>query len=438
MTSGWRPVAGMPLRALWIRVSGTNLVVVGRHRGTVLCVAWSPDGRRLASTSKSDGAVKIWDAQANAEVQAFRGHQGGVRSVTWRPDGKQVASAGEDGTIKNLGCESCGRRPPYQESPARKGVNPDGLESGRPAVGRRRRGACGLRLGYRQRGGANRPAGDRASGPRIELESCGKTGGVWGFRRRDPGLGTSQRQGHCGAAQAGASNGVQALAWSPDGTRLAAVGGGNHLRVRDARTGAVLATFDHRGGVGLALAWSPDGKHLAVGCSYVSRVGTEIEILDATTGSLLRALRGHRDNVRSLAWTRDSRRLASASEDTTIRVWEVATGKEIHTLWGHSSRVNSVAWSPDQTRLASGSEDGTVKIWDAASGEEVCSLAESVNPDSVTAVAWTPDGTRLASGSGGGTILIRDSTPGRAAEERLRLAEIEQVEAGKEPNTRPR
>ena len=97
-----------------------------------------------------------------------------------------------------------------------------------------------------------------------------------------------------------------------------------------------------------------------------------------------------------------------------------------------------MAWSPDQTRLASGSADGTVKLWDAASGEEVCSLAQAVNTEGVTAVDWTPDGTRLASCAGGGTVLIRDSTPGRAAEERLRLAEIEQAETGKEPSPRPR
>jgi len=146
-------------------------------------------------------------------------------------------------------------------------------------------------------------------------------------------------------------------------------------------------------------------------------------------------LRGHRSIIRSLAWSRDNRRLASASDDATAKVWDTQAGRELYTLTGHSAAVRSVAWSPDESRLATGSGDNTVKIWDAATGEEVCSLAEPVRNaqsfNAIFAVAWSPDGNQIASGDFEGTILIHDCTPGRAAEEKQKLSESDKAETDK-------
>lgn len=76
------------------------------------------------------------------------------------------------------------------------------------------------------------------------------------------------------------------------------------------------------------------------------------------------ALKGHSNPARSVAFSPDGKRLASASEDCTIKIWNTGTGKEVLTLKGHSKAVVSVAFSPDGKRLASGSWDDTVKIWD--------------------------------------------------------------------------
>jgi WD40 repeat protein len=82
----------------------------------------------------------------------------------------------------------------------------------------------------------------------------------------------------------------------------------------------------------------------------------------------LQTLEGHSGWVRSVAFSPDSTRLASGSDDRTVKIWDASSGACLETLEGHSDRVTSVAFSPDSTRLASGSYDRTVKIWDASSG----------------------------------------------------------------------
>jgi WD40 repeat protein/serine/threonine protein kinase len=123
-------------------------------------------------------------------------------------------------------------------------------------------------------------------------------------------------------------------------------------------------------------------------------------------------LKGHKDEVRSVSFSPDGRRLASGSSDGTVRVWDLATGGELLVLRGHEKGVQGVSFSPDGRRIASGSEDGTVRVWELAGG----GLSHVLRRDEegVTSVSFSPDGRQLASGSSDGTMRVWDLTGGGA------------------------
>ncbi|KAH8900609.1 hypothetical protein GQ53DRAFT_863078 [Thozetella sp. PMI_491] len=131
-------------------------------------------------------------------------------------------------------------------------------------------------------------------------------------------------------------------------------------------------------------------------------------VMDDGWSACLTTLEGHsNDWVCLVAWSNDGR-LASGSEDKTIKIWDPTTGYCIVTLEGHSGRVCSVAWSNDG-RLASGSDDKTIKIWDPTTGHCIATLEG--HSGWVGSIAWTNDG-RLASGSNDKTVKLWDPTTG--------------------------
>jgi WD40 repeat protein len=157
-----------------------------------------------------------------------------------------------------------------------------------------------------------------------------------------------------------------------------------------------------------AVAWSPDGTRLASASDDKT-----VRLWDPATGDQLSTLTGHARGVDGVVWSPDGTRLASVSQDGTVRLWDPATGDQLSTLTEHTRGVDGVVWSPDGTRLASASLDGTVRLWDPVTGHQLATLTSDTSwPSGVRAVAWSPDGTRLAGVNWKGRVRLWDPATG--------------------------
>ncbi|MFO7907512.1 MAG: tetratricopeptide repeat protein [Pirellulaceae bacterium] len=177
--------------------------------------------------------------------------------------------------------------------------------------------------------------------------------------------------------------------WSPTGERAAWRVEGHAVAIGDPTSTEDVLKFNTGHSKVFAVAWGPQGKRLATAGG-----SGEIKLWRVHGWQQLHTLRGHRKDryVSTLAWTRDGRRLASGGWDQTVKIWDTEEGREICSLIGHTDCIRSVAWSPGGKRLASTSKDGALKMWDPAIGSEVLSLRGRGHSLMVT---WSADGQRL-------------------------------------------
>jgi WD40 repeat protein len=182
-------------------------------------------------------------------------------------------------------------------------------------------------------------------------------------------------------------------------TRAQASEDDNHSLVHSIIQGSARRTLEGHSGRVTAVAFSLDSRLLASG----SGDGT-VRLWDPVTEAVCRTLEGHFGWVRAVAFSPDGRLLASGSGDKTVRLWDPTTGAVRRTLEGHSDVVSAVAFSPDGRLVASGSADKTVRLWDLATGT-VCRTLEG-HSDVVLAVAFSSDGRLLASSSADKTVRL--------------------------------
>jgi WD40 repeat protein len=353
---------------LWDVASGRELRTLSGHSDWVYSVAFSPDGHKLASGSR-DHSVKLWDVASGRELRTLSGHSDLVRAVAFSPNGRTLASASSDNSIRLWDVASgrelralSGHSVPV-ESVA---FSPDGrtLASGSSDH--------------------SVELWDVASG--RELRTLGKRldFGSWLL----------------------AMDFVLPVAFSADGRTLASGADHHGIKLWDVASGRELRTLIGHSNVVSSVAFSPDGHTLASGS-----LDHSVKLWDMASGRDLRTLSGHSDEVQSVAFSPDGRTVASGGDDRSVRLWDVGSGRNLRTLSGQSSAINSVAFSPDGRTLTWGSNDPGIKLWDVASGRVMRTLRR--HSDRVRSVAFSPDGRTLASGSRDQRIKLWDVASGR-------------------------
>ncbi|AFZ02279.1 WD40 repeat domain-containing protein [Calothrix sp. PCC 6303] len=241
------------------------------HSDAVNGVAWSADGKTLASAS-GDKTIKIWDATTIKPLKTLTGHSDRVRGVVWNADGKTLASASSDTTIK-LWDATTGKllKTLTGHSSAVNGV------------------------------------AWSADGKTLASASSDTTIKLWDETTGKP---LKTLTGH--------SDGVISVAWSADGKTLASASLDNTIKLWDATMGKPLKTLAGHSDAVYGVAWSADGKTLA-SASW----DNTIKLWDATTGKPLKTLNGHSDHVYGVAWSADGKTLASASDDKKVILWDL-------------------------------------------------------------------------------------------------------------------
>ena len=332
------------------------------QKGAVTAVAFSPDGRVLA-TGDADRTVALWRAEdpyRPTELSVLPRLADAVHAVAISPDSRLLAEGGEGGAI----------------------VLWDIGDARRPRLLARLPGDGGPVIGL-------------AFGPGGRTLATAAPDGIRLWQLTDPQLPRVR-------AESAVRSDVTAMALSRDGRTLATGHADHRVRLWDVEgpLRELSAAPGHKDAV-TALAFTPDGRELATGSADFT-----VRLWDATDPRHVRttmALTGHTDAVKAVGFSPDGRTLATSGVDGTVRRWEVTgpgPAPELPVLTGHTGSVGALAFSPDGRTLATGSEDQTTRLWDLPGP------ALTGHTSSVYSVNFSPDGRLLATGSYDRTVRL--------------------------------
>lgn len=372
--------ASSPRIQIWDAATGRCVSTLGAPEMWIDEIAWSNDASQLASVEK--GKLRIHDLATGQCVSIFEGyHDVSIYSVAWSPTcATRLASALNDATVKIWDISASQQTLTSSPKPIISAAS-ESPDAARFAFS----DYDTVRI-YDLGSGHCVSVLEDTRGPiRILTWSLDATklALALGYDIQIFDLATGRR-----ISRLEGQSGISSIAWSVDATRLASKHDGGTTKIWDLATGHCIFTLDldSYGGLFASLAWSYDATRLA--STSRSRHHHLVKIWDSTTGQCTAILKGHHEEVNSVAWSCDAMPsmpplLASASEDATVKIWDPASGQCLSTLRGHDAPVLSVTWSYDATRLASGSSDETVNIWDPATGQWMARIEMGRMIDSV-------------------------------------------------------
>jgi WD40 repeat protein/DNA-binding SARP family transcriptional activator len=330
----------------------------GQAGGSVETASFSPDGRMLA-TGSDDGTVAIWNVRTRFLRETLEGHSASVRAAAFSPDGRTLYTASFDGSV--IAWDVSGTR------------------------------RLGQPFQFTSRaGGVSTWSDVRPDGSLFALSPGPNRVTLWHSRTRSP----------IGAALRGPVGNVQGLAFSRDGSLVAAVGTRKAVvwNVRSRRIVKILSAGEH-GAAGIA--FSPDGRTLAIGQSD----GVDA-LYELRTGKKTAELRGKGSTV-DVDFSPDGKLLASASLTGTATLWDVATRRRVFDLSGAAVAAFAVRFSPDGRLVAVGDSSGKVVFWHPATGKRLGQPLVG-HGGAVTSLAFDPSGATLVTASPDGKLRLWD------------------------------
>ncbi len=362
---------------LWDMITGEPLrTFIDGYQIGVFSVAFSPDGKTLAS-GHAGGFLRMWETATGKHIRFLSGmggeegnqlpfeHTGPVHCVAFSPDGKTLASGGyyDRGTTVRLWETATGKHIRLLHSVEGEmnslesiAFSPDGRTlavgwgAGGISLSDTKSDALPQHLGRGMR--MRRVLGLAFSSDGALLASCNmdETVHLWDMKTNKL---LRTFTGH--------KDDVFSVAFSPDGETVAS-NGKESVRLWRTKGEEDLSSIVTHTAI-LDVAFSPDGKTLVSG-----NEDETVRLWDTKTGKPLTTLIGHEDKVSNVAFSPDGKTLASVGDDT-VRLWDTKTGKPLINLIGHKDRVLSVVFSPDGETFATEDLSRTVHLWDTKTKE---------------------------------------------------------------------
>jgi WD40 repeat protein/tRNA A-37 threonylcarbamoyl transferase component Bud32 len=378
---------------VWDGHSGQETQTVRIVPGGCGQICFSPDGRRLAAALWNGRMVKVfdWDGERLVESRSLQGHSLPVLAVAYSPDGKYLAS-GTEKEFKIWKAESLRETCAVETAAQELAFTPDSRTLYASATTSKQRPVhTWTRWDTHTRSELPALSVEVAVEPAFAFHCLSRDAKVLFLARGehdashvraiDTASGTDlvPRRGHVAP--------VNAVVISPDGQTLASAGADWEVKVWELGTGRVVRSLSGHAQAVWGLAFSPDGNRLA----SASRDGTII-LWDVAAGKAVGRLNGPSRGPSRIAFSPDGMNLAAGSESGVVQYWDAATGNPSSPLAGHSGAVRCVAYSPDGRWLASGGEDRTVRLHDLRTGRSRKLQAVAA----VNAVAFSRDSRVMA------------------------------------------